>query len=233
MAEEKKKDRGNVREWLNPLASMFDRELRQGAERLASAVPKDSPLRRSHLAERAFGAVASIVERLGKGRGPVVELVSEKSSDFMDRFSSALFGKEGKQKEAAVAASGWFNEATKRMSRARDPQWMFNRLQQEFELRRKLIQMLEQAAKEAEEATKAEERPAAPPIDWAERFRKLREEAEAHWARFSAWAQAGWQISKPKLQEADVQAAEQIFWGTARLEDWRRRQRWIRRRRPR
>jgi hypothetical protein len=213
------------RDFWNEIISALDPELRELAERIIARIPESSILR-SHLAERALGVLKSMAERRAKKMRPFTGAVVEKATDLFDFATPSLFGKVKGPSPAALR--GWmnqfFNEASKRMAQAQDPQETFNRLQQEFELRQKLIKMLEQAAK-AEEAAKAAKKPAAP-IDWGARFQLLRQEAKARWASFTTWAQASWQA-------ADPVAAEGIYWAAAHMQDWRQRQGWIRRRRPR
>lgn len=216
------------KEFWNEIISALDPELRELATRIAASIPEKSLLR-SRIGERILGILKSMAERRAKKVGPLAGALVEKATDIFDFATPVLFGKGEGPSPAALRGwmQGFFNEAAKRMSRARDPQWMFNRLQQEFELRRQILKMIEQAAKEEVEAAKAEERP-SPSVDWPEEFKKLLQEVELLWHRFRSFVEPKLPAIKAGLVEADWQAAERVFWTREKFHDWRLRQRWIR-----
>lgn len=163
---------------LNTLLSLLDPESRKLAQAWWASLPDNSPLK-GELFERVFGVFKAWAETKSKGMGPIGDIV-EKLTDIAD------FAVRGGGSKTAKVAHGWmdrfYNEAAKRIEKAADPRAELERVKSEFELRRGLLQYIEEAKKSAEPA-----RPAEVLIDWS----KIQNQYEAFMlasAKFTAKA---------------------------------------------
>ncbi|MEK7093738.1 MAG: hypothetical protein AAB903_00145 [Patescibacteria group bacterium] len=140
--------------FLNAVLSLLEPELRRFGERLATSVTPDSPLR-GEGAERVFGVLRSLVESLVERLpGPAAE-IGEKVTDIGEYFAAALYGKHGREEGKTAKTAGnkavkdWMDsfleEAAKRMAKATDPTEEAKKLEVEFSLRMKLLEMIEEA----------------------------------------------------------------------------------------
>lgn len=173
MVDEKKKW-GGVQDWLNTVLSVADPDIRDFARKLLEGIPSKSPLR-SVPAARVIAVLASLVEKAGKKRGPVAELISEKASDMLDFAGSILSDKKAREVKtvsAGVIADEWIKKfishAGHQLQHAADRKAELERLKEEFAARLTLVKFIEESLKSfmppKEEATSTE-------IDW----NKLRE----------------------------------------------------------
>lgn len=161
---------------LNTLLSVLDPELRKVAQKWWAIIPDDSSLK-SELFERVFGVFKGWAETKVRGMGPIGDVV-EKLTDVGD---FAVRGPKG-----IKAAHDWMDrfyaEAAKRIEKATDPEAELERVKLEFELRRELLGVIEEARKAAEPA-----KPEKVSIDWSkiqDQFGTLLEQS----ARFTAKA---------------------------------------------
>lgn len=153
MAEEKKKKEGKG--LFNILLSVAEPEIRKLAEKFADAIPENSFLRSESL-ERVVGVVKSWIEGKAKVIPGIKGELLEKSTDFVDFAGSRLFGSK-KEEKAAKVVKDWmdqfFTEAGKRLREAPDEEAKkkeFNKIKKEFELRQKLLKIIEAAKPKSE-----------------------------------------------------------------------------------
>lgn len=171
MAEEKKKnDLG--RDWLNALFSALNPEIRAFAERFAASIPEGHWLRHP-LVERLVGVLGGRLERESEKMGPVLGVLVEKFTDFIDFASPNLFKKDSKGvvRIGRDWMSGFLKYAEKRLSEAapENINTELARLQAEFEARKQIVAMLEEAVKAAEPAKSTSE-----PINWDAEWNKIK-----------------------------------------------------------
>ncbi len=150
------------KELMNAIVSGFDPEVAGWLEKLVSRIPPDSPLR-SKLVDRALGVAKSLIESQSERRGPVVGLVGEKLTDYLDFSRSGLFGKGPKKATEYVTGAdltAWmdrfFPYAEKRLAEADDPEQEKERLEKEFQARKDMFDILQEARKAAHAARAAE-----------------------------------------------------------------------------
>ncbi len=144
------------------LSTIIDRPMRQFAERLAASVSEESWLR-SEFAERLLSGVKGLAEGYEKtGLGGVVV---EKATDFLDFAAGGLFEKTAAG--PSQAGRGWMDrflryvEKTIAETSPTDLVAVRARLEQEFAIRKAIVELVESAAREAQP-----ERPKPEPIDW-------------------------------------------------------------------
>lgn len=141
---------------LNTLLSTLDPELRKFAQRIWATIPDSSPLK-TETFERVFGVFKAWAEKRASGIGPIGDIV-EKLTDVGD---FAVRGPKG-----VKAAHDWMDrfyaEAAKRIEKAADPKAELEKVKLEFELRRELLKVIEEARKAAEPA-----KPEKVSIDWS------------------------------------------------------------------
>lgn len=140
---------------LNTLLSVLDPELRKVAQKWWATIPDDSPLK-GELFERVFGVFKGWAETKARGMGPLGDVV-EKLTDVGD---FAVRGPKG-VKAAQDWMSRFYAEAAKRIEKAADPKAELEKVKLEFELRRELLKVIDEARKAAEPA-----RPEKVSIDW-------------------------------------------------------------------
>lgn len=182
---------------LNTLLSVLDPELRKVAQKWWATIPDDSPLK-GELFERVFGVFKGWAETRAKGMGPFGDVV-EKLTDVGD---FAVRGPKG-----IKAAQDWmdkfYSEAAKRIEKAVDPKAELEKIELEFELRRDLLKVIEEARKAAAPA-----KPEKISFDWS----KIQNQYESFLlasARFTAKA-------VNQAEKADRQVVRQLN----RFADW-------------
>jgi len=190
-------------EWsklINPFLSFFDKEFRGWAKKGADSISKDSPLR-SEGVERGFDILRGFIEKNVQFDSPTSQALKEKIVDIGDYFASSFFGREKADKKSAMAAQDWMRRflahAEKRLSEAKSVSSLeaqIKRLEKEFELRKRIIEIVGAAAKAAE----SQEPETAPvePINWGEKFESIKKRWE--------------EKLKPQLIEIDNKAASEI-----------------------
>ncbi len=127
---------------LNMLLSAGNPEIRKLAEKLAATVPQGSLLRQP-IAERFLGIVNALLEARSETMGPNAGAVVEKLTDLVDFAGPALFGEEQKRGETLDNWTDQFlKDGMERISRAKpeDQQAELERLMQEFNLRKQLVE---------------------------------------------------------------------------------------------
>ena len=159
-------DNKGKRFFLNALLSLGDPELRKIAERFANSISEDSWLR-TDFAERFIGTLKGLLEAWSSSLGPGMSTVVEKFSDTLDFMSSSLYGGEKKGVSAkSVTARDWmdnfFKDAVKRIEKVEgkeELEELSKRLKAEFNARKELIALIEEARKNAQP-----QKPAPSPI---------------------------------------------------------------------
>ncbi|TSC91299.1 MAG: hypothetical protein G01um10142_27 [Parcubacteria group bacterium Gr01-1014_2] len=176
---------------INTLLSVLDPELRKVAQKWWAIIPDDSPLK-SEFFERVFGVFKGWAETKARGMGPLGDVV-EKLTDVGD---FAVMGPKG-----VKAAQDWmdrfYSEAAKRIEKAADPKVELEKVKLDFELRRELLKVIEEARKAAEPA-----KPEKVSIDWQkmqDRFDNL----------FIGFAKAGGAVVRGS-RKTDQQLARQL-----------------------
>ncbi|MEK7622065.1 MAG: hypothetical protein AAB415_02705, partial [Patescibacteria group bacterium] len=136
---------------LNTLLSVLDPESRKLAQTWWASIPEGSPLK-TELFERVFGIFKAWAETKAKGMGPIGEVI-EKLTDIGD------FAVRGGPKPDVKTSQAWmdrfFIDAGKRLEKTANPKIEIEKIKLEFELRRDLLKVIEEARKAAE-PTKAE-----------------------------------------------------------------------------
>ena len=163
---DKKRSRG----FWNMLFSAADPELKKLADRIRSAIPESSPFR-SVFAERIMGVLKGWAEGKADDLSPIAGAVVEKLTDLGDFF----VGGESPPKAERVAGDWmdqFFSEAGRRLkeTRAEDLMEEKEKILQEFELRRAILEAIEKGRQAAhpERETKPNES-----INWGELRAKL------------------------------------------------------------
>lgn len=191
--EEKTKKEGGVlqnKQLLNALASGFDPEVANWLDKLIAKIPATSPLRKP-IVDRILAIAKSLLESQTEKKGPLASVAGEKITDYLDLSRTALSGKgskEAKRKVTEVNSAEWMNRffqyAEKRLAEAENPKEEQERLNEEFEARKAIFDLIK-AAEEAARATGADEPevPAAKPIDWNAKWETLKSRAESGWGK--------------------------------------------------
>lgn len=172
--------------FINMLLSVFDKEFRAWAKKATEKVPKDSALRKNELVERGFDVFRGFLEKNVQFENVVAQAVKEKVVDVGDYLATSFFGREKADKKTAAAAQDWMKSflvyAEKRISEAKSLEEMeveFKRLEREFQLQKKIVDIIEAAAKVAE-PLEPEVSPIEP-IDWKSKFESLKKKWEEKW----------------------------------------------------
>lgn len=159
---------GEKARFYNLVASLADKELREGAEHLADFLSRYDFLR-SDAAERAWGVGKSWIESLAKARdNPLGKTALEKLSDFLDFTSGALYREDRKPGATTTRGTGrsrvrtsqdWMDEFAKyaenRIKKAKTPEQKREArrlLKLEFDLQMSILEMIDKARKESQPA---------------------------------------------------------------------------------
>lgn len=159
MAEVKKENAdhraGKKTLWATALG-LLDKPIREIATKVASTIPKDSPLRSSGV-ETTVGALKGFIEAYSERFPPLLSVVIERGTDFLDAFSTALGTEEGK-KTFKDTSSKWMEEFQKqagvRLSKAKnldEVKALEERIKEEFQIRLRLLELIEGKVKPNEE----------------------------------------------------------------------------------
>ncbi len=155
--------------------SVLDPEAEKIMERLAAAIPLDSPLR-SEIVSRIFGVVKAWAESMGERIPGLGGVAIEKLSDYGDFLVANLTGGNSRGRKKATSPQDWMDrflaEAGERLKKAPTPEETrveAEKIKAEFTLRKELLQVIEQARREAVPAAKTE----AVSIDWAQMQARL------------------------------------------------------------
>lgn len=177
---------------LNTLLSVWDPEFRKWAQEKWSRIP-DGHFLKSVPFERGFGVFKGWAEKKsGSLSWPLGDVV-EKLTDIGD---FAIRGTKGAKDTAHDWMDRFYGEASKRIEKAPDPEAELEKIKLEFELRRELLKVIEEARKAAEPA-----KPEKVSIDWS----KIQNQYEAFMlasAKFAAKA----------VNQADKTAKETDKW---------------------
>lgn len=150
----------------NMLLSVVDPEMERFTERIAAAIPENSPLR-SEIVGRIFAVVKAWVESVGERIPGMGGVLLEKSTDYGDFLVANLTKGSGKKARSTRDwMDGFLTDAAERLKRAPTAEAAraeTEKIKAEFELRRGLVEMVDQARREATPAAKTE----AVSIDWA------------------------------------------------------------------
>lgn len=141
---------------LNTLLSVLDPESRKLAQAWWASIPDDSPLK-SELFERVFGVFKAWAETKAKGMGPIGDVI-EKLTDIGD---FAVRSPKMDVKSSQAWMDRFFAEAGKRLEKSSKPRKEAEKIKIEFELRRDLLKVIEEA-RNATAGTKK----GTPSIDW-------------------------------------------------------------------
>jgi hypothetical protein len=159
--------------------SAVDPEAAKLAAKLARGAP---PWLRTPLAERITALLKSVLESYTSTKGPVVGALGEKLTDYLDFARDELYGGlKAAEKVGLITTTAWMDRflvnAEKRLNEATDPEAERERLEKEFEARKRVVELVEAAAKAVrEEAEAATPEPPTPPepIDWGARWQGLK-----------------------------------------------------------
>ncbi|MBI4085789.1 MAG: hypothetical protein HY433_00915 [Candidatus Liptonbacteria bacterium] len=154
--------------------SILDPEAERIMERLAAAIPPDSPLR-SEIVSRIFAVVKAWAESGAESIPGLGGVLIEKASDYGDFLVANLTG-SGRGQKKSVSPQDWMDrflaDAGERLKKAPTPEAArteTEKIRAEFELRRGLVEMVEQVRREAAPMPTSE----VVPIDWVAMQAKL------------------------------------------------------------
>lgn len=208
MADEKEKKSSVKVEWkglLNPLLSLFDKEIRIWIRRKASSIPEESKWRTSEIHQRGLDVGRGFLERNVHFENDLLETLKEKLTDYGDYLASNLQGEDGARRGAPNPSwmDDFLAEASDRLSRAEDMGAEFDKLKLELEARLRAEGMADELRKLAQP-----ERPAKEPTDWRRRFYGTKRKPGPI------------PKLKRKAKRADVRSARRLRNMNHRLEGW-------------
>lgn len=206
MADEREKKRSGGKNIWAGVVSALDPVLRRAAQKLASKVPTDSPLR-SEITEMAIGVVKGFTEAISDSLPIPLKIAVEKATDFGDFFSGALGGKTPKTSQTMEDwMQKFFTDAGLRLRKAPNAKTEFEKLKLEFQLRQELLNMIKKTQ------PKTEESKPIPSTNWAEEWEKFK----------NSWFFGKAKEIMSETSEIDRKVANHI-------QEWRNRQTWVRR----
>lgn len=157
MADGKKTGRsaflsGFLEDFLNAIASVADRNIREVAERWGANLPSDSWWR-SEGAERVLGPLKGLLETRSRKLPAIPRVAIQKLLiDFLDFASSHQFGGAGTRPRVAEIAAGWeqkwLDEALKSLGKARDKAAAKESLLHEFEAVKAIVEAVREAVQD-------------------------------------------------------------------------------------
>lgn len=206
MPDEEKPKKGRVfgnKDLINLGMSAVDPEAAKLAEKLARGAPA---WMRTPLAERITALLKSGLESYTDSKGPVIAALGEKLTDYLDFARDELYGtpgkKKGKEKVSSTTAT-WMDRflvnAEKQLAEAKsveEVEAVKKRLEQEFEARKLVVQLVEEATKaareEAERVSPDDPTDAPDPIDWNAEWESIKSRAKSGWEKTKEAAETGW-----------------------------------------
>ncbi len=181
MAEKEKRQEGLLEWFLTSLVGFISPELIKAARAAVASIPKDSWLR-SESAARLTGIVRELIEKGSKRLGTVGNAIGEALADFLEFAGEELYNSSSSPQKAKAIADDWMKRfiqsSEKRMQRTRnkeDLERLIAQLEAEFEARKKLVGLIDQAAAEAAAKAEAEAKKSElKPIKWEEIWEKTK-----------------------------------------------------------
>ena len=163
-------ERDKKKELLAALVGLVDPWLREKAQKTASKVPEDSPLR-NKLVEAALGSLKGLIEAWAEKLPPVAATAVEKATDFSDFLAGAL-GSNAPAVENHLQE--FITDAFRRLREAENPTVEFEKIKLEFGMRQQLLELVQQSQKKESE-------PKDKPTTWAaERLSGFNQRLEEH-----------------------------------------------------